>query len=124
MEKVLGGMGGCPAEGTEIIWGPAHAHQETVEGRAGARVELGECRAVRAGEGGFLSRHLRSLVFQDYVIQEGADRPGDCVGVEGADGFFVGIGVDYTIIFLGFFLQDGSEGTAVCSSSFLGRVVR
>ena len=77
VEKVLGGMGGCPAGGTEVIWGPAHPHQETVEGRAEARAELGECRAVRAGEGGFLSRHPRVLVLQEYVILEGAHRPGD-----------------------------------------------
>ena len=32
VEKVLGGMGGCPAGETEVIWGPAHPHQETVEG--------------------------------------------------------------------------------------------
>ena len=91
---MFGGMGGCRAEGTKVIWGPAHPHQETIEGREEARAELGECRAVRAGEGGLLYRHTRGLVLQDYVIQEGADRPGNCVGVEGADGFFVGIGGD------------------------------
>merc|ERR1719154_540839 len=48
-EEVFGGMGGCPAGGTEVIWSPAHPHQETVEGRAEARAELGESRAVRAG---------------------------------------------------------------------------
>ena len=70
-------------------------------------MELGECRAVRAGEGGSLSRHLRSLVLQDYVIQEGADRPGDCVGVEGTDSFSVGIwGGDYAIHHVGFYTMD------------------
>ena len=64
----------CPAGGTEVIWGPAHPHQETVEGIVDVRAELGECRAVRAGEGGFLSHHPRGLVLQDYVIWEGADR--------------------------------------------------
>jgi len=49
VEEVFGGMGGCHAGGTEVIWGPAHPHQETVEGRAEARAELGESRAVRAG---------------------------------------------------------------------------
>ena len=92
VEEVLGGMRGCPAGGTEVIWGPAHPHQETVEGRAEAQAELGECRAVRAGEGGFFSRHPWGLVLQDYVIREGANYPSDCVGVEGADGFFVGVG--------------------------------
>ena len=43
-------------------------------------------------QGGFLSRHPQGLILQDYVIWKGADRPSDCVGVEGADGFFVGIG--------------------------------
>ena len=92
MEEVFGGMGGCPAGGTKVIWGPAHPHQETVEGRAEARAELGECRVVRAGEGGFLRRHPRGLVLQDNVVREGADHPGDCVGVEGTDGFPVGTG--------------------------------
>ena len=55
MEKVLGGMGGCPAGGIEVIWGPAHPHQEAVEGRAEALTKLGEFRAVRVGEGGFPS---------------------------------------------------------------------
>ena len=91
LEEVFGGVRGCPAGGTEVFWGLTHPHQETVEGIDKARAELGECRAVRGKEGGFLSRHPRGLVFQDYVIREGKDRPDDCVGVEGADGFVVGI---------------------------------
>ena len=64
MEEVHGGVGGCPTGETEVIWGPAYPHQETVEGRAAARAELAEYRAVRAGEGGILSRHPRGLVLQ------------------------------------------------------------
>ena len=44
-----GGVRCCPAHWTEVIWGPAHPHQVTVEGRAEAQAELGECRAVRRG---------------------------------------------------------------------------
>ena len=81
---------------------------------------MGECRAVRAGEGGFLSRHPRGLVLQDYVIREGADRPGDCVGVAGADGFFVGIGGDYAIIHIGFYTMDEKELESVFHVSWSG----
>ena len=31
-EEVFGDVRGCPAGGTEVIWGPAHSHQETDEG--------------------------------------------------------------------------------------------
>ena len=86
LEEVLGGVRGCLARGAEVIWGPAHPHQETVEGKTEARAELEEC---RAGKGGFLSRNLRGLVLQNYVTREIAERLGDCVGVDGADGFFV-----------------------------------
>ena len=67
MEEVFGGVGGCPAGGTEVIWGPAHPHQEIVEGRAG--VELGECRAVRKrmGQGGFLSAICRALSIRNTL---------------------------------------------------------
>ena len=61
VEEVFGAVRGCPARGTEGIWGPAHPHQETVKGRAETRAELQECRAVRTGEGGFLSYHPRAL---------------------------------------------------------------
>ena len=88
---VFGSVRDCHAEGTEVIWDPAHPHQETVEGRA-----------VRTGEEGFFYRYLRGLVLQNYVIREGGHCPGDCVGVEGADGFFVGVGGDYAILHEGF----------------------
>ena len=62
---------------------------------------------VRAGKRGFLSGHPRGLVFQDYVIREGADCPGNCIGVEEADGFLLRIAGDYAIIHVRFFLHDG-----------------
>ena len=66
-EEVFGGVRSCPTGGTEVAWGPAHPHQETVKGRAEARAELGECRAVRAGEGGYLSRR-RSRFFSFFRL--------------------------------------------------------
>ena len=73
----------CPAGETEVFWGPAHPNRKAVEGRAEASAELGKCRAIRTGKGGFLSRHQGSHVLQESVIREGAHRSGDCVGVEG-----------------------------------------
>ena len=81
------GGGGGPGGGR-----PAYLHQEAVEGKAEAKAELAECRAVRTREGVFLSRRRRGLVLQDSVIQEGVHHPGDCVGVEGVNDFFVGAG--------------------------------
>ena len=47
--------------------------------------------AERAGEGGFLYHHLQGIVLQNKVVWEGADRPGDCVGLEGTDSFSVSL---------------------------------
>ena len=83
---------------------------------------------VRTGEGGFLSHHLRGRVLQDYVIWEGAYRPWDCVGVEGADGFFVRVGGDYAILHVMFYMLDekGLESIFNVSDAWWGsdKVVR
>ena len=42
VEQMFGGVGGCHTGGTKVIWGPAHPHQETVEGRTDSRMELVE----------------------------------------------------------------------------------
>ena len=70
---------------------------------------------------------LQGLVLQDYVIRKGVDCPGDCVGVEGSDGFFVGIGgtmpsfmygsirwmrIDLRVFFM--FLGPGGEVNRLC----------
>ena len=96
--------------------GPCPSSPGNCSGKSKIPSELGECRAVRAGERGFLSRLLRGRVLQYYVIREEAVRPGVCVGVEGADGFFAGVAGDYAILHVGFHTTDekGLKSVLLC----------